>query len=83
MKNQLSKLDRIKINIRKQLQQTIRKQIEDIQPGDMDREEYDMFRQEMSEILDFLANKDKYIELINSYRNGRNNNARKYFDMNR
>lgn len=83
MKDKLTKLDRIKINIRKQLQQTIRKQIDNIQPGDMDREEYDMFRQEMSEILDFLANKDKYIELMNLHRNGRNNNVRKYFDMNR
>ena len=79
MANQLNKVDKVKIQIRKDFLQYARKKIDNIQIGDMDSEEYEVFRQEISEIIDFLANKDKYMEAMQMHKMNRNKNISKYF----
>lgn len=79
MKNQLSKSDKIKIMVRKHFQQVARKQINDVQVGDMTMDEYELFRQEIIDILDFISNKDKYIEAMQFYKTNKANNINKYF----
>lgn len=49
---------------------------------DTEREEFEVFRQELSEILDFLANKDKYIQAMDYYiQNKKNPYIGKYFNL--
>lgn len=80
MKNQLTKLDKVKIRVRKNFLQFAYKQIEDIEIGDMDIEEYEVFRNELSAITDFLSNKDKYMEAMDYYKtHTRNKHINKYF----
>ena len=80
MKNQLTKLDRIKIRVRKSFLQFAYKQIQDIELGDMDIEEYEVFRNELSDITDFISNKDKYMKAMEYYiTHTRNKHINKYF----
>lgn len=79
MKSPLSKSDKIKMNIIKGFMQYGRNQIEDLKPGELDIEEYQIFRQEITEIFDFLTNKDKYMEAMNYYKTKKNKSINKYF----
>ena len=77
--NLLDKSDKIKIHIRKDFLQYAHKKIDDVQLGDMSQEEYELFRQELLEIIELISDKDKYIEAMNYYKNNRNKNISKYF----
>ena len=80
MKDKLSKLDRVKIRFRDKLQRFIRDEIHNIQVGDLDQEEFEVFRQEATDFIEIIRDKDKYIEVMEEYKNGRNKNISRYFD---
>lgn len=71
--NQLDKSDKIKIQIRKDFLSYAHKKIDSIQIGDMTPDEYEILRQELSDIIDFLADKDKYIAAMDYYKKYRRN----------
>ena len=80
MKDKLSKLDRVKIRFRDKLQRFIRDEIHNIQVGDLDQEEFEVFRQEATDFIEIIRDKDKFMEVMEEYKNGRNKNISKYFD---
>lgn len=80
MKDKLSKLDRVKIRFRDKLQRFIRDEINNIQVGDLDQEEFEVFRQEATDFIEIIRDKDKYIEAMEEYKNGRNKNISRFFE---
>ena len=80
MKDKLSKLDRVKIRFRDKLQRFIRDEINNLEIGDLDQEEFEVFRQEATDFIEIIRDKDKYIEAMEEYKNGRNKNISRYFD---
>ena len=81
VKEKLTKADKVKIETRKDFLKFATKRISDVEVGDYDQEEFEIFRQEITEITDFLKNKDKYMELMHRNKQGRNRNISKYFNL--
>lgn len=81
VKEKLTKADKVKIETRKDFLKFATKRISDVEVGDYDQEEFEIFRQEITEITDFLKNKDKYMELMQRNKQGRNRNISKYFNL--
>ncbi len=81
VKEKLTKADKVKIETRKDFLKFATKRISDVEVGDYDQEEFEIFRQEITEITDFLKNKDKYMELMHRNKQGKNRNISKYFNL--
>ena len=81
VKEKITKADKVKIETRKDFLKFATKRISDVEVGDYDQEEFEIFRQEITEITDFLKNKDKYMELMHRNKQGRNRNISKYFNL--
>lgn len=82
-KEKLTKTDKVKIETRKDFLRFATKRVSDVEVGDYDQEEFEVFRQEINEITDFLRNKDKYLQLMEEHKHGKNNNISKYFNLDR
>ena len=79
----LSKSDKVKIELRKEILQFLRQKVNDVEVGDFDGEEFEIFRQEILEIEDMIKEKDSYIKAHKEKKDGRNGIISKYFRMDR
>ena len=57
-KEKLTKTDKVKIETRKDFLRFATKRVSDVEVGDYDQEEFEVFRQEINEILKYINNQD-------------------------
>lgn len=79
----MTKETNTKIEIRKEMLELIRKKYNNICVGDYDPVELEIVRTELKEIAELVRDKDKLIELQEKQKQGRNNNIRKHFNLDR
>lgn len=75
----MSKNINTKIEVRKEILEIVRKKYDNICVGDYDSEELEVIQKELKEIAKMVRDKDKYIELMEEYKNKRDKNIDKYF----
>lgn len=76
----MTKETNTKIEIRKEILTMIRKKYDDICVGDYDSTELEIVQTELKEIAEMVRDKDRYMELMENHKKGRNRNIDKYFD---
>lgn len=79
----LSKADKVKIELRKEVLRFLRQKVNNVEVGDFDSEEFEVFRQEVLEIEDMIKEKDSYIESHQERKHFKNSNISKYFRLDR
>ena len=74
----------IKLDCRTSVLKFVKKQLDDITVADFySAEEYELIRKEYKEIAELIRDKDKMVELKEKQKQGRNNNIRKHFNLDR
>lgn len=76
----MTKETNIKIEVRKEVLELIRKKYDNICVGDYGVDELELILQELKEIAEMVRDKDKFMELKKKQQKGREKHINKYFD---
>lgn len=80
----LKQEEAIKIDCRTDVMKFIKKRLDDMTVADFySAEEYELIRKEYTEMAEMVRDKDKLMDLKEKYKQGRNNNIRKHFNLDR